>query len=91
MLVLPDLGAAVLEKLQELRDHHVERAVQHVAIQDLGRVLADLLQSSKSPLKDKHSRNGTETNHILPLHTEQPQIFNLKHFHYNQSNCPNQH
>lgn len=90
MLVLPDLGATVLEKLQKLRDHHVERAVQHVTVQDLCRVLTDLLQSSKSPLKDKHSRNGTDTNHIFPLHTEQPQISYLKQFHYNQSNCPNQ-
>lgn len=72
MLVLPDLGAIVLEKLQELRDHHIERAVQHVTVQDLSRVLTDLLQSSKSPLKDKHNRNGTETNYIFALYTEQP-------------------
>lgn len=57
--VLPNLGAAVLEELQEFWDHHIEWAVQHVTVQDLGRVLADLLQSSESPLKE-HTRNKYE-------------------------------
>lgn len=32
----PDLWAAVLEKLQKLWDHDVERSVQSVAVQQLG-------------------------------------------------------
>lgn len=49
-LCRPDLGAAVLEELQELGDHDVERAVQGVAVQQLGGILADLLQGSKRAL-----------------------------------------
>lgn len=48
---IPNLRTAVLEKLQELGDHDIQRAIQHVAVQDLSRVLTDLLQSSKSSLK----------------------------------------
>jgi len=40
----------VLEELQELGNHDVERPVQHVAVQDLRRVLADLLQRAERTL-----------------------------------------
>lgn len=51
----PDLGAAVLEELQELGDHDVERAVQGVAVQQLGGILADLLQGSERALGGKEA------------------------------------
>lgn len=46
----PDFGAAVLEELQELGDHDGEGAVQSVAVQQLGGILADLLQGSEGTL-----------------------------------------
>ena len=49
-LSLPDLRTAVLEELQELGDHDVERPVQSLAVQEFWRVLADLLQCSKRAL-----------------------------------------
>lgn len=52
----PDLGAAVLEELQELGDHDVERAVQGVAVQQLGGILADLLQGSKRALGGREAK-----------------------------------
>lgn len=51
--MIPNLRTAVFEKLQELGDHDVQRTVQHVTVQDLSRVLADLLKSSESSLKTK--------------------------------------
>lgn len=51
--LIPNLRTAVLEKLQELGDHDVQRTIQHVTVQDLGRVLTDLLQGSKRSLRDK--------------------------------------
>lgn len=46
----PDLRTSVLEKLQELWDHDVQRTIQHVTVQDLSGVLADLLQGSERSL-----------------------------------------
>lgn len=43
----PDLGAAVLKKLEKFGNHDVERPIERITVQQLGRVLADLLQSSK--------------------------------------------
>lgn len=57
---LPYLWTAVLEELQELGDHDVQRPVQHVAVQDLGRVLADLLQSPKRSLRGKTESSQQE-------------------------------
>lgn len=51
--VIPNLRTAVLEKLQELRDHDVQRTIQHVTVQNLSRVLTDLLQSSECSLGEK--------------------------------------
>lgn len=48
----------MLEKLQELGDHDVQRTIQHVAVQDLSRVLTDLLQGSKRSLRDKTKRKN---------------------------------
>lgn len=41
--MIPNLRTAVLEKLQELWDHDVQRTIQHIAVQDLSRVFTDLL------------------------------------------------
>lgn len=49
----PDLGAAVLEELQELGDHDVEGPVEGIAIQELRRVFTDLLQGSKGSLNNE--------------------------------------
>lgn len=43
MCFLPDLRAAVLKELQKFWNHDIERSVQHVTVQNLGRILADLL------------------------------------------------
>ena len=48
--VRADLGRVVLEKLQELGDQNVQRPVQRVAVQNLGRVFANLLQRSERSL-----------------------------------------
>lgn len=48
----PDLGTAVLKKLQEFGDHDVERPVQSVTVEQLRRIFADLLQRSKGSLRD---------------------------------------
>lgn len=52
----------MLEKLQELGDHDVQRTIQHVTVQDLSRVLTDLLQGSKRSLTDtkKRGKNNRE-------------------------------
>ena len=47
----PDLWATMLEELQELGDEHIKRPVQSISVQCLCRVLADLLQRTKSTLK----------------------------------------
>lgn len=52
---IPDLGAAVLEELEEFGDHDAERPVESVAVQQLRRVLADLLQCSKRALRHGHT------------------------------------
>lgn len=44
---VPNLRAAVLEELEELRNHYVEGSVQSIAVQKLRRILTDLLQCSK--------------------------------------------
>ncbi len=59
--MIPYLRTAVLKKLQELGDHDVQRTIQHVTVQDLGRVLADLLQGSKRSLREK-IKKGVEKN-----------------------------
>ena len=46
----PDLGAAVFEELQKLGDHDVEGPVESVTVQQLRRVLTDLLKSSEGTL-----------------------------------------
>lgn len=51
--MIPNFRTAVLEKLQEFGDHDVQRTIQHVTVQDLSRVFADLLQGSKRSLRDK--------------------------------------
>ena len=43
----------MLEELQELGNHDVERAVENVAVQDLCRVLTDLLQRSERTLPEE--------------------------------------
>lgn len=48
---IPDLRAAVLEELEELGDHDVEGPVERIAVQELRRVLADLLQGPERPLR----------------------------------------
>lgn len=74
---LPYLWTAVLEELQELGDHNVQRPVQHVAVQDLGRVLADLLQGPERSLwgqnrNRKPNRNSEWFAFFLPLHCYNP-------------------
>lgn len=58
----PDLGAAVFEKLEEFGDHDVERPVQSIAIQQLGRILADLLQRSKWTLNNRENQKESLKN-----------------------------
>lgn len=58
--MIPNLRTAVLEKLQELGDHDVQRTIQHVTVQDLSGVLTDLLQGSKRSLRDKMNKNNRE-------------------------------
>ena len=58
--MIPNLGAVVLEKLQELGNHDVKRTIQHVAIQDLSRVFTDLLQGSKSSLRGSKRKGKKE-------------------------------
>ena len=60
LVPLPDLGAAVLEELEELWYHDVEGSVQSVAVQQLRRVLADLLQCSKRALRHGHTQRGCQ-------------------------------
>lgn len=57
---VPNLGAAVLEELKEFRYHNVEGPVQSVAVQQLRRVLADLLQCSKRALRHGHTQRGCQ-------------------------------
>lgn len=58
--MIPNLRTAVLEKLQELGDHDVQRTIQHVTVQDLSGVLTDLLQGSKRSLRDEMCKNNGE-------------------------------
>lgn len=44
---VPNLRAAMLEELKEFRYHNVEGSIQSVTVQQLRRVLADLLQCAK--------------------------------------------
>lgn len=60
LFMVPYLGAAVLEELKEFRDHDVERPVESVAVQQLRRVLADLLQCSKRALRHGHTQRGCQ-------------------------------
>lgn len=57
---IPYLGAAVLEELEEFGDHDVERPVESIAVQQLRRVLADLLQCSKRALRHRHTQRGCQ-------------------------------
>lgn len=57
---IPYLGAAVLEELEEFGDHDVEGPVESVAVQQLRRVLADLLQCSKRALRHGHTQRGCQ-------------------------------
>lgn len=50
--VIPNFRTAVFEKLQKLGDHDIQRSIQHVAVQNLSRVLTDLLQGSKCSLRE---------------------------------------
>lgn len=50
-MFIPDLRTTVFEKLQKFGDHDVKWTIQHVTVQDLSRVLADLLQGSERSLK----------------------------------------
>ena len=47
-----DLGTRMLEKLQKLRNHEVERPVQSIRVQDVIGILADFLKSSKCSFAD---------------------------------------
>ena len=58
--MVPYLGTAVLEELKEFGDHNVEGSVQSVAVQQLRRVLADLLQCSKRALRHGHTQKGCQ-------------------------------
>ena len=67
----------MLEKLQKLGDHDVKGTVQHVAVQDLSRVLADLLQGPERSLMmkrdEKERKVRPETfkyNNIITTTTE---------------------
>lgn len=57
---VPYLGAAVLEELKEFGDHNVEGSVQSVTVQQLRRVLANLLQCSKRALRHGHTQRGCQ-------------------------------
>lgn len=57
---IPYLGAAVLEELEEFGDHDVEGSVESVAVQQLRRVLADLLQCSERALRHGHTQRGCQ-------------------------------
>lgn len=47
----------MLKKLQEFGDHDVERPVQRLAIEQLRRILTDLLQGAKGSLKEAKVKN----------------------------------
>lgn len=58
--LVPNLGTAVLEELKEFWYHNVEGSVQSVAVQQLRRVFADLLQCSKRALRHGHTQRGCQ-------------------------------
>lgn len=57
---VPNLWATVLEELKKFRNHNVEWLVQSVTVQQLRRVLADLLQCSKRALRHGHTQRGCQ-------------------------------
>lgn len=59
-VLVPNLRATVLEELKKLRNHNVEWSVQSVTVQQLWRVLADLLQCSKRALRHGHTQRGCQ-------------------------------
>lgn len=48
---LPDFGTGMLEKLKKFRNKDVEGSAESLAVQDLGRIFANLLQGSKRTLE----------------------------------------
>lgn len=60
LVPVPNLRATVLEELKEFRNHNIEWSVQSVAVQQLRRVLADLLQCSKRALRHGHTQRGCQ-------------------------------
>lgn len=50
----------MLEELKKFRYHNVEGPVQSVAVQQLRRVLADLLQCPKRALRHGHTQKGCQ-------------------------------
>lgn len=50
----------MLEELKEFRNHKVERSVQSIAVQQLRRVLADLLQRTERALRHGHTQRGCQ-------------------------------
>lgn len=57
---VPNLWATVLEELKKFRNHKVEWSVQSVTVQQLRRVLTDLLQCSKRALRHGHTQRGCQ-------------------------------
>jgi len=60
---IPNLRTVVLKKLQEFGDHDVKRTVQHVTVQNLCRVLADLLQCSECSLGTNKRQEDRQSKH----------------------------
>ena len=57
----PDLGATVLEELEELGDHDVEGPVEGIAVQQFRRFLTDFLQGSEGSLSGEQQTHGQES------------------------------
>lgn len=84
----PDLGAAVLEELQKFGNHDVKRPIESITVQQLGRVLTDLLQSSKGALCVKMKTHVTQLRQVeSPLTESCPTTCLHFHTHLNKETC----
>lgn len=61
----------MLEELKEFRNHKVEGPVQSVTVQQLRRVLADLLQRTERALRHGHTQRGCQIKTQTYTNTEE--------------------
>ena len=63
---VPDLGTAVLEELQELRNEDIEGSIEDIRVEGLRRILADLLEGPKCTLEDGTVKgNGSSAGNVI--------------------------